>query len=191
MEDKKYVNITKVYTKRGDKGQTDLLGGSTARKDSLKVEAYGCIDETSSFIGLARYYTKNKVIKERLKGIQNKLLVLGGFLASDEKGKEMMKDQIKEEDIKLLESYIDEYNQKLPPLAHFILPGDDEVAAHFHVARTVVRRAERRIVSLATQEDLNPLIQKYVNRLSDLMFVLARYSEEVENKKWKSTNLNI
>ena len=191
MEDKKYVNITKVYTKRGDKRETDLLGGSAARKDSLKVESYGCIDETSSFIGLARYYTKNKVIKERLKEIQNKLLVLGGFLASDDKGKEMMKDQIKEEDIKLLEEYIDEYNQKLPPLTHFILPGDDEVAAHFHVARTVVRRAERRIVSLAAQEDLNPLIQKYVNRLSDLMFVLARYSEEVENKKWKSTNLNI
>ena len=105
-------------------------------------------------------------------------MVLGGFLASDDKGKEMMKDQIKEEDIKLLEEYIDEYNQKLPPLTHFILPGDDEVAAHFHVARTVVRRAERRIVSLAAQEDLNPLIQKYVNRLSDLMFVLARYSEE-------------
>ena len=191
MEEKKYVNITKVYTKRGDKGETDLLGGSAARKDSLKVESYGCIDETSSFIGLARYYTKNKVIKERLKEIQNKLLVLGGILASDDRGKEMMKDQIKEEDIKLLEEYIDEYNQKLPPLTHFILPGDDEVAAHFHVARTIVRRAERRIVSLAAQEDLNPLIQKYVNRLSDLMFVLARYSEEVENKKWKSTNLNI
>ena len=192
MEDKKYVNITKVYTKRGDKGETDLLGGSVARKDSLKVESYGCVDEASSFIGLARYYCKNKVIKERLKEIQNKLLVLGGFLASDERGKEMMKDQIKEEDIKLLEEYIDEYNQKLPPLKHFILPGDEEVAAHFHVARTVVRRAERRIVSLTAQEpDLNPLIQKYVNRLSDLMFVLARYSEEVENKKWKSSNLNI
>lgn len=192
MEDKKYVNITKVYTKRGDKGETDLLGGSVARKDSLKVESYGCVDEASSFIGLARYYCKNKVIKERLKEIQNKLLVLGGFLASDERGKEMMKDQIKEEDIKLLEDYIDEYNQKLPPLKHFILPGDEEVAAHFHVARTVVRRAERRIVSLTAQEpDLNPLIQKYVNRLSDLMFVLARYSEEVENKKWKTSNLNI
>ncbi|QYR56546.1 cob(I)yrinic acid a,c-diamide adenosyltransferase [Fusobacterium vincentii] len=192
MEDKKYVNITKVYTKRGDKGETDLLGGSAARKDSLKVESYGCVDEASSFIGVARYYCKNKVIKERLKGIQNKLLVLGGFLASDERGKEMMKDQIKEEDIKLLEDYIDEYNQKLPPLKHFILPGDEEVATYFHVARTVVRRAERRIVSLTVQEpDLNPLIQKYVNRLSDLMFVLARYSEEVENKKWKSSNLNI
>ena len=106
MEDKKYVNITKVYTKRGDKGETDLLGGSAARKDSLKVESYGCVDEASSFIGLARYYCKNKVIKERLKEIQNKLLVLGGFLASDERGKEMMKDQIKEEDIKLLEFYI-------------------------------------------------------------------------------------
>ena len=192
MEDKKYVNITKVYTKRGDKGETDLLGGSAARKDSLKVESYGCVDEASSFIGVARYYCKNKVIKERLKEIQNKLLVLGGFLASDAKGKEIMKDQIKEDDIKLLEEYIDEYNQKFPPLTHFILPGDDEVAAHFHVARTVVRRAERRIVSLTSQEpDLNPLIQKYVNRLSDLMFVLARYSEEVENKKWKSSNLNI
>ena len=192
MEDKKYVNITKVYTKRGDKGETDLLGGSAARKDSLKVESYGCVDEASSFIGLARYYCKNKVIKERLKEIQNKLLVLGGFLASDERGKEMMKDQIKEDDVKLLEEYIDEYNQKLPPLKHFILPGDEEVAGHFHVARTVVRRAERRIVSLTAQEpDLNPLIQKYVNRLSDLMFVLARYSEEVENKKWKSSNLNI
>ena len=192
MEDKKYVNITKVYTKRGDKGETDLLGGSAARKDSLKVESYGCVDEASSFIGLARYYCKNKVTKERLKEIQNKLLVLGGFLASDERGKEMMKDQIKEEDIKLLEDYIDEYNQKLPPLKHFILPGDEEGAAHFHVARTVVRRAERRIVSLTAQEpDLNPLIQKYVNRLSDLMFVLARYSEEVENKKWKTSNLNI
>ena len=192
MEDKKYVNITKVYTKRGDKGETDLLGGSVARKDSLKVESYGCVDEASSFIGLARYYCKNKVIKERLKEVQNKLLVLGGFLASDERGKEIMKDQIKEEDIKLLEEYIDEYNQKLPPLKHFILPGDEEVAAHFHVARTVVRRAERRIVSLTAQEpDLNPLIQKYVNRLSDLMFVLARYLEEVENKKWKSSNLNI
>ena len=192
MEDKKYVNITKVYTKRGDKGETDLLGGSAARTDSLKVESYGCVDEASSFIGVARYYCKNKVIKERLKEIQNKLLVLGGFLASDAKGKEIMKDQIKEDDIKLLEEYIDEYNQKLPPLKHFILPGDEEVAAHFHVARTVVRRAERRIVSLTAQEpDLNPLIQKYVNRLSDLMFVLARYSEEVENKKWKSSNLNI
>ena len=192
MEEKKYVNITKVYTKRGDKGETDLLGGSAARKDSLKVESYGCIDEASSFIGLARFHTKNKVMKDRLKGIQNKMLVLGGFLASDEKGKEMMKDQIKEEDIKLLEEYIDEYNQKLPPLSHFILPGDDGVAAYFHVARTVVRRAERRIVSLTAQEpSLSPLIQKYVNRLSDLMFVLARYSEEVENKKWRSSNLNI
>ena len=192
MENEKYVNITKVYTKRGDKGETDLLGGSAARKDSLKVESYGCVDEASSFIGVARYYCKNKVIKERLKEVQNKLLVLGGFLASDERGKEMMKDQIKEEDVKLLEDYIDEYNQKLPPLKHFILPGDEEVATHFHVARTVVRRAERRIVSLTAQEpDLNPLIQKYVNRLSDLMFVLARYSEEVENKKWKSSNLNI
>lgn len=188
MEDKKneqkYVSINKVYTKRGDKGETDLLGGSTAKKDSLKVDSYGCIDEASSFIGVARYYSKNRDIKAKLKEIQNKLLVLGGYLASDDKGKDMLKDQISENDIKYLEDFIDEYNQKLEPLFQFILPGDEEVSTHFHVARTVVRRAERKIVSLTRQEELNPLIQKYVNRLSDLLFVLARYSEEIESKKW-------
>ncbi|MBS9775818.1 MAG: cob(I)yrinic acid a,c-diamide adenosyltransferase [Fusobacterium sp.] len=188
-EEKKYVALTKIYTKRGDKGETDLLGGSAARKDSLKVDSYGSVDEAAAFIGVARYYTKNKIIKERLRDIQNKLLVLGGFLASDDKGKEMLKDQISEADIKLLEEYIDEYNQKLPPMFHFILPGEEEVSTHFHVARTVVRRAERKIVSLSREENLNPLLQKYVNRLSDLMFVLARYSEEIEKRKWE-LNLN-
>lgn len=182
-ENKKYVSIGKVYTKRGDKGETDLLGGSKAKKDSLKVDSYGCVDEVSAFIGLARYYTKNKEIKERLKEIQNKLLVLGGYLASDDTGKDMLKDQISEADVKNLEDFIDEYNQKLGALFQFILPGDEEVSAHFHVARTVVRRAERKIVSLAREEILEPFIQKYMNRLSDLMFVLARYFEEVENKK--------
>lgn len=190
-EEKKYVALTKVYTKRGDKGETDLLGGSAAKKDSLKVDSYGSVDEASAFIGIARYYTKNRVIKERLRKIQDKLLVLGGFLASDDKGKDMLKDQITEADIKLLEEYIDEYNKKLPPMFHFILPGDEEVSAHFHVARTIVRRAERKIVSLTREENLNPLLQKYVNRLSDLMFVLARYSEEVEKRKWELNSLNI
>lgn len=190
-EEHKYVALNKVYTKRGDKGETDLLGGSKAQKDSLKVDSYGSVDEASAFIGIARYYSRNRLIKERLKEIQNKLLIIGGYLASDDAGKEMLKDQISEEDIKKLEEFIDEYNQKLEPLFQFILPGDDEVSAHFHVARTVVRRAERRIVSLTKKEGLNPLIQKYVNRLSDLMFVLARYSEEVESKKWGSSSLNI
>lgn len=182
-DDSKYVSITKVYTKRGDKGETDLLGGSKARKDSLKVDSYGCIDEASAFIGLARYYSKNSDIKTKLREIQNKLLVLGGYLASDDKGKDMLKNQISENDIKYLEDFIDEYNQKLEPLFQFILPGDAEISTHFHVARTVVRRAERKIVSLAHEEELTPLIQKYINRLSDLLFVLARYSEEVESKK--------
>ncbi len=179
-KEKKYVALTKLYTKKGDKGNTDLLRGSIARKDSLKVDSYGSVDEASAFIGVARYYSKNKIIKERLKEIQNKLLVLGGYLASDDKGKEMLKGQITEEEIKKLENYIDEYNQKLPAMFQFVLPGDEEVSSHFHVARTVVRRAERRIVSLSREEDLDPLMQKYMNRLSDLMFVLARYSEEVE-----------
>lgn len=184
MEDKKYVSISKVYTKKGDNGNTDLLGGSIARKDSLKVDSYGSIDEASAFIGLARFYSKNKEINEKLKQIQNKLLVLGGYLASDDKGKEMLKDLILEDDVKYLENFIDEYNQKLSPLFQFILPGDEKVSAYLHVARTVIRRAERKIVSLADQEYLEPLIQKYINRLSDLMFVLARYFEEIENKKF-------
>ncbi|WP_022819736.1 cob(I)yrinic acid a,c-diamide adenosyltransferase [Fusobacterium russii] len=182
-DEKKYVSISKVYTRRGDKGETDLLGGSKAKKDSLKVDSYGCIDEVSAFIGLARYYSKNITIKDILKKIQNKLLVLGGYLASDDTGKDMLKNQISEDDVKYLEELIDEYNQKLEPLFQFILPGEDEVAAHFHVARTVVRRAERKIVTLAREENIDPLIQKYVNRLSDLMFVFARYSEEIEAKK--------
>lgn len=182
MEDKKYVSITRVYTKRGDKGETDLLGGSAARKDSLKVDSYGSVDEASAFIGVARYYSKDKEVNELLRKVQDKMLVLGGFLASDDAGKEMLKDQIREEDIKMLEEAIDKYNDKLGPLFQFILPGDEEVSAHFHVARTVVRRAERRIVALSHEEELNPLIQKYVNRLSDLMFALARYFEEKSKK---------
>ena len=178
MEDKKYVSITRVYTKRGDKGETDLLGGSAARKDSLKVDSYGSVDEASSFIGVARYYSKDEEVNDILRKVQDKLLVLGGFLASDDAGKEMLKDKIREEDVKFLEDAIDKYNKDLGPLFQFILPGDEEVSAHFHVARTVVRRAERRIVALTQEEELNPLIQKYVNRLSDLMFALARYFEE-------------
>ncbi len=180
-KEEKYVVLTKLYTKKGDKGDTDLLGGSIARKDSLKVDSYGVVDEASSFIGVARYYCKNKIIKDRLKEIQNKLLVLGGYLASDDKGKEMLKGHITEEEIKKLEDFIDEYNEKLPAMFKFVLPGDEEVSAHFHVARTVVRRAERKIVSLSREEELDPLMQKYINRLSDLLFVLARYCEEVEN----------
>ena len=178
MEDKKYVSITRVYTKRGDKGETDLLGGSAARKDSLKVDSYGSVDEASSFIGVARYYSKDEEVNDILRKVQDKLLVLGGFLASDDAGKEMLKDKIREEDVKFLEDAIDKYNKDLGSLFQFILPGDEEVSAHFHVARTVVRRAERRIVALTQEEELNPLIQKYVNRLSDLMFALARYFEE-------------
>lgn len=182
MEDKKYVSITRVYTKRGDKGETDLLGGSAARKDSLKVDSYGSVDEASSFIGVARFYCNDKEVNELLRKIQDKMLVLGGFLASDDAGKEMLKDQIKEEDIKFLEEAIDKYNKGLGPLFQFILPGDEQISAHFHVARTVVRRAERRIVALSHEEELNPLLQKYVNRLSDLMFTLARYFEEKSKK---------
>lgn len=180
--EEKYVNLNKVYTKRGDKGETDLVGGSKARKDSLKVESYGSIDETSAFLGLVRIYSNDEEVNKLIKEIQNKLLIVGGYLASDDNGKEMLKSSISDEDIKFIEEKIDFYNDKLEPLFKFILPGDEKVSTYLHVARTVVRRAERKIVSLSFAEELNPNIQKYVNRLSDLFFVLGRYFEEVKNK---------
>lgn len=176
--EEKYVNLNKVYTKRGDKGETDLLGGTKAKKNSLKVESYGDIDETSSFLGLARFYCQDENIKNLIFNIQNRLLVLGGYLASDDEGKKMLRDLINDEDIKFLENKIDEYNQKLEPLFKFIIPGNELSSSYLHIARTVTRRAERKIVALSYEEKLDSCIQKYINRLSDLLFVLARFQEE-------------
>ncbi|MDD2494611.1 MAG: cob(I)yrinic acid a,c-diamide adenosyltransferase [Tissierellia bacterium] len=165
----------KIYTKTGDKGQTSLFDGTRVDKDSLRVEAYGTIDELNSSIGLASKFVEDVQIKEKLLKIQKRLFFVAGDLATVEKNKYIYK--IKEEDIESLERIIDEYLPKIEGFDSFIVPGTSRASAALHVARTVCRRAERRILSLRKQEEVNELLIKFVNRLSDVLYTYARYLE--------------
>lgn len=165
----------KLYTKTGDKGKTSLIGGK-ADKDHLRVEAYGTLDEANSFIGLAQSYLKAEEalfqdVLSELTAIQHELFDCGTDLAYvnvQEEGK------LKAESITMLEERIDAYVEEAPQLTKFILPGGTEAASFLHAARTVIRRAERKIVALAKEEDIPPLALPYVNRLSDYLFAAAR-----------------
>jgi len=165
----------KLYTKTGDQGKTSLIGGK-ADKDRLRVEAYGTLDEANSFIGLAQSYLKAEEalfhdILSELTAIQHELFDCGSDLAHvnvQEEGK------LKAESITMLEERIDAYVEEAPRLTKFILPGGTEAASFLHAARTVIRRAERKIVALAKEEDIPPLALPYVNRLSDYLFAAAR-----------------
>lgn len=166
----------KIYTKTGDKGHTSLLGGTRVKKDNFRIEAYGTVDETNAAIGLIVSHLKYGLsdVVEHLTQIQNKLFTLGSSLAlSPESSLEIKK--IEESDIIALESWIDNYTSQLPELKNFILPGGSEVAAFAHLARTVCRRAERRVITLASEETVDDIQIKYLNRLSDYLFVLSRY----------------
>ncbi|RDY23118.1 cob(I)yrinic acid a,c-diamide adenosyltransferase [Romboutsia maritimum] len=165
----------KIYTKTGDKGQTSLYDGSRIDKDSLRVECYGTIDELNSYIGLCMNYAK-ELDKNVLFEIQKKLFNVSGELATKKEGK--FNNKVTEEDIKKLENIIDEYTNKTEDVNAFIVPGTSIIAANLHVARTICRRAERRIISLSKIEDINLNIIKYVNRLSDVLYAIARYNEE-------------
>ena len=165
----------KIYTKTGDDGTTGLVGGSRVKKYDLRLESYGTIDELNACIGVIRSYEVESDVKALLLKIQNKLFNIGSRLASDEKGKELTEQLIiKNEDIEALEKAIDDYHKTLPELRNFILPGGELSAAQCHMARTVCRRAERRIVEFAEQTPVQPELIKYINRLSDYLFVLAR-----------------
>ena len=168
----------KIYTKTGDKGTTALFGGSRVEKDSLKVEAYGTVDELISFMGVAFAEANDKDEKEAIESIQKKLFVLGAELASDEKGLSYLKEVITDEDIEKLESLIDKYMEKAGPFKGFVTPGKDKVSAALHVARTVARRAERRIATLSKEEPIREELRMYINRLSDCLYAMARYEEE-------------
>lgn len=165
----------KIYTKTGDKGQTSLFDGTRIDKDSLRVEAYGTIDELNSSIGLASKFVKDEQIKEKLMKIQKRLFFVAGDLATVEENKFVYK--IREEDIKALEKIIDEYLPKIAGFDSFILPGTSEASAALHVSRTICRRAERRILTLRKQEEVSELLIKFVNRLSDVLYTYARYLE--------------
>ena len=180
----------KIYTKSGDDGTTGLVGGNRVKKNDIRLEAYGTVDELNASLGLLRSCKLPNDVSQLLVKIQNKLFNIGSLLASDEKGKKYTAELgITYKDVEILEKSIDIFEQSLPELTHFILPGGEETSALCHVARTVCRRAERRILDFA---ELNPVqieIVQYINRLSDLLFVLARKlaiennSEELEWKK--------
>lgn len=164
---------TKIYTKTGDQGETSLFGGKRLPKSHIRIEAYGTVDELNSWIGLLRDVANSDSVKHLLKDIQDRLFTLGANLASDP-DKDMLTPDILESDIAQLEKAIDTMNEELPPLKNFILPGGHTTVSFCHIARCVCRRAERQVVELALHEPVDMEVIRYLNRLSDYLFVLAR-----------------
>jgi cob(I)alamin adenosyltransferase len=168
--------LTRLYTRRGDEGETSLGGGQRVPKDSVRVAAYGTVDELSACLGVALAHGLSPRLAEVLPPIQNELFHLGSDLCFLEDDKAQINlPQIEERHVDHLESLIDELNGVVGPLENFILPGGSIGAAHLHVARTVCRRAERAVATLQRAEAIGPLVFTYLNRLSDLLFVMARY----------------
>jgi cob(I)alamin adenosyltransferase len=168
--------ITKVYTRTGDDGTTGLGNGARVAKDSPRIEAYGTVDELNSQIGLALALGVNETIAPWLASIQNDLFHLGSDLCIPEEEKERMPvPRIEERHVAALESLMDRLSEELPPLENFVLPGGSPAAAQLHVARTVCRRAERLVIALARREKVGHGVVKYLNRLSDALFVMARH----------------
>lgn len=167
----------KIYTKTGDKGKTSLLGGTKVPKSHLRIETYGTIDELNSYIGLTNDHLTDQHSKIILKEIQDRLFTIGSSLACDpDKVPAMKIPDLKEDDIVLLEKEIDTMNEVLPEMRSFILPGGHVAISTSHITRCVCRRAERLCVSMQEQDlFVDPLVIKYLNRLSDYLFVLARY----------------
>ena len=180
----------KIYTKTGDLGKTSLIGGTKVLKSHLRIESYGTVDELNSYIGLVNDHLLDKHSKIILKEIQDRLFTIGSSLACDPVKEPLMKiPDLKEADILLLENEIDKMNETLPEMKSFILPGGNIAVSTVHVARCICRRAERICVHLQ-QEDIfvDPLVIKYLNRLSDYLFILARYTGHllgVEEIPWK------
>lgn len=164
----------KIYTKTGDTGQTSLIGGVRVPKFHLRIESYGTVDELNSYIGLIKDSLLNPAIHAVLAEIQDRLFTIGSLLASEPEKSKMKVPDIFEKDIELLENEMDNMDKTLPALTSFVLPGGNIVASHCHVARCICRRAERLVVHLATETEVNPIVPKYLNRLSDYLFVLSR-----------------
>lgn len=171
----------KIYTRRGDRGETDLFGGERVAKDHLRVEAYGAVDELNSALGICRSKTRHDDLREMLQQLQGRLFELGSYLATPD-ARHREKSGMTEPgaaDVEQIEGWIDGLEKDLEPLRRFILPGGCEAAAALHLARTVCRRAERRAVELHREDPLAGPSLRLLNRLSDLLFTLAR----VENRR--------
>lgn len=178
----------KIYTKTGDKGMTSLVGGQRAPKNSVRLEAYGTVDELNSCIAMIRSFVIDPVVADELVEIQSRLFDVGGNLATDSSDA-VVKVCIFEEDIASLERAIDRMEAEVPPMKHFVLPGGNQLISFCHLARTVCRRAERRILDLENQADVDELLLKYVNRLSDYLFMLSRkfaHDCGIEETKWEA-----
>lgn len=169
--------MANIYTKTGDKGTTGLYGGSRVDKDSLNVDVYGTIDEAISSLGVAYTQTDSPDIKEYINHIQKRMFQAGAEFASDARGMEMLKDKIGEDDIKYLEDIIDKSTEVNGLMREFVVPGVNPSSATLHVARTIVRRAERKITTLAREIPVRDELRKYINRLSDACFAMARLEE--------------
>jgi cob(I)alamin adenosyltransferase len=171
----------KIYTRRGDGGETDLLGGPRVAKDHLRVEAYGAVDELNASLGVCAAVTRQADLRGIVQRVQELLFALGSYLATGpaQRPPDDAVSKPRAEDVDALEQKIDLLEEELAPLQHFILPGGCQAAAAFHVARTACRRAERRAVRLHRDEPLAEASLRYLNRLSDLLFVMAR----VENRR--------
>ena len=179
------VKLNKIYTRTGDKGSTQLGDGKRVDKNSLRVDAYGSVDEANATIGLSILRTNTK-IKKILQIIQNDLFDLGADLCMPDK-KKIQKLKITKDRVDYIEKKIDSFNKELAPLSSFILPGGSESSTYLHIARTVTRRAERKVCALSKKERINPVAIIYLNRLSELLFVLARYTNNKGKKDilWK------
>ena len=164
----------KVYTKKGDKGKTQLLGGSMVNKNHIKLECYGTIDELNAFIGNIYDQEISAFHKEILLNIQNQLFNLGSIISFDGKKDKIKLPNVTAENIEMMEKAIDKMEESLPMLKNFILPSGHPTASTCHIARTVCRRAERNLVALGQEETIDNLHIQYLNRLSDYLFVLAR-----------------
>jgi len=184
--------MPRMYTRTGDRGETGLFSGERVPKDSLRVEAYGTVDELSSWIGYARSLIEGDEIDALLERIQEDLFLVGAELATRQKESSLHKPRVTQAMVNHLEEEIDKLDAELPQLSTFIVPDGTSAASALHMARTIARRAERRTVALASNEKLNPALVQYLNRSSSLLFVLARVINKragIEEKKWASRPL--
>lgn len=164
----------KIYTKKGDTGKTGLIGGTRILKSSLRIEAYGTVDELNSHIGLIRDQQINPTYIEQLIEIQDRLFTIGSSLASDPEKSKMKIPDLLDSDIEILENWMDEMESTLEPMKFFVLPGGHTTVSYCHIARCVCRRAERIVVDLNQSEFVAPQVIMYMNRLSDYIFMLGR-----------------
>ena len=165
----------KIYTKTGDQGTTSLFSGTRVSKAHIRLHAYGTIDELNSYIGLLRDLTEDSKINQDLIAIQDRLFTLGGHLATETEEARAKLPALHTSDMEYLESAIDAMDEVLDPIKNFILPGGHNTVSHCHITRCVCRRAERWVVELSENEDVDMIIIQYLNRLSDYLFVLSRY----------------